>query len=234
MNAVASDQSGCREDDLQTRVLRPHLEVDLRRERDDEHERTADQRAEPWMLPPATALDRIDRAQSEVQQHVDRDCQQRQQIRHRRVAVASQERTEVTLQAEDQHEDESRDDRRNRKRQVDQRRQKRATGEAELRDCPGRSDAEHEIERERGRRHDHRQLDRGERVVIVEQIVPIHADAFAQGLSKYVHERYHDQHADDEHGRGRQCPAHPNGVVLRPSGQASFSAHSGCSSAPPR
>src|SRR5580765_2524865 len=52
------DESRCREDDFQTRVLRPHLEIDLRSERDDEHERATDERAEPRMLPPATALDR--------------------------------------------------------------------------------------------------------------------------------------------------------------------------------
>ena len=67
-------------------------------------------------------------------------------------AVLGEPRAEQALRAEQQHEDQAGDHRRDRERQIDQRDQERAAGESEPRDRPRRRDAEDEVERHRDRR----------------------------------------------------------------------------------
>ena len=66
--------------------------------------------------------------------------------------VVAQPRAQPALQAEQQHEDQPGDHRRDRERQVDQREQHVLAAEVELRDRPGRRDAEHQVQRHRDRR----------------------------------------------------------------------------------
>jgi hypothetical protein len=67
---------------------------------------------------------------------------------------------EPALQAEHQHVDQAGDHRADRERQVDQRQQQVLAVELELRDRPGRGDAEHQVQRHADGGGDQRQLDR--------------------------------------------------------------------------
>ena len=76
---------------------------------------------------------------------------------------------EQALHAEEQHEDQARDDRRNGERQVDQRDQQALAHEIELGDRPGRGDAEHEIQRHGDAGRQQGQPDGRQRVGIVKR-----------------------------------------------------------------
>jgi hypothetical protein len=76
------------------------------------------------------------------------------------MSLSDQPAAEPALRAEDQHEDQTGDDRRNRERQVDQRDQELLAAELELGDRPGGRHTEDEVERHRDRRRQQRQLDR--------------------------------------------------------------------------
>ena len=74
--------------------------------------------------------------------------------------VGGEPRPEPAVQAEHQHVDHARDDRRHGQRQVDERRQDALAGELELRDRPGRRQPEDQVQRHRDGRGEQRELDR--------------------------------------------------------------------------
>ena len=80
------------------------------------------------------------------------------------MSCAASHGAEPALRAEQQHEDQARDHRRDRERQVDQRDQQALAAEVELGDRPGRRDAEDQVQRHRDRGGEQRQPDRGQRV----------------------------------------------------------------------
>ena len=153
--------------------------------------------------------------------------------------VLAQPRAEVALQAEDQHEDQAGDHRRDGERQVDQRRQQRAAGEAEAGDRPGRGDAEDRgsattaIGATRQRQQDRAAACRGRRPGCASR----RRGPSAKRLVEDVDHRDDDQDADRPRARRRSAPSAPTaGSSLRarrgPAARCVVSCHGACSSVP--
>src|SRR5207248_990299 len=116
--------------------------------------------------------------------------------------VRPQPRAEVALQAEDQHEDETGHDRRDREREVDERREQRPARKAEAGDRPGGGDPEDQVGGDRERRDRERQANRGQRVLVGREGVPVGPEAARERLDEDFDERYHDQ--DPDHAERRR------------------------------
>ena len=189
--------AGHGEDDLQTLVPRPHLEVLLEKEENGEHEDASRQCQQPGVLPRAAARLRARGTDEEQGDHEERGGQQGHQVRHDRVAVLAEEGPEITLQSEDQHEHQARDHGRDGEGQVDQGDQQGPPREVETGHRPGGGDAEHDVGGEGERRHRERQPDRVPRVGIAGEVFPITGHAALEGLDEDVHDGDDDQDPDD-------------------------------------
>ena len=133
------------------------------------------------------------------------------------------------VRAEQQHEAEAGDDRRDRERQVDQRDQEGLAGEVELRDRPGGGDAEDRVERHRDRRRQQREPDRRLGVAVAERRGG-EAEPVGERLGEDRDQRREEQHAEDRDDAADQRPPQPGGLGrgdLRAGGRPP----AGCSSA---
>ena len=105
----------------------------------------------------------------------------------------------IPLGAEQQHENQTRDHRADRERQIDQRDQEGLAAKFELGDRPGRHQPEHQIEADRDRGDHQRQPDRGQRFRIG-KCGEISANSLRKGLRKYHDQRQHDEDGEENHG----------------------------------
>jgi hypothetical protein len=113
---------------------------------------------------------------------------------------------EPAVGAEQHDEDEAGDDRRDRKRQVDQCDEQALAAELELRDRPGRADAEDRVDGDGDRRRDQRKPDRGAGVCIG-KAPEVGCDALCEGLRHHGAEGRDQQQAHEGHGDSDQRDA---------------------------
>ncbi len=116
-----------------------------------------------------------------------------------------------TLRAEQQHEDEARDHRTDRERQIDQRDQESLAAKVEFGDRPGRDQPEHQIEADRNHRDHQRQPDRRQ-CFRIGQCGEISTNPLGKGLREHDHERQHDEDGEEDHGHRDDDAANKSGL----------------------
>ena len=121
--------------------------------------------------------------------------------------------TEQPLGAEQQHVDQAGDHRRDRERQIDQRGQQALARELELRDRPGRGDAEDQVQGHGDRRDQQREPDRGERIRLGDA-GEIGAEPLAQRLDEHREQRQQQEQAEERERRRDQDGA-DRGAIRR-------------------
>jgi hypothetical protein len=107
------------------------------------------------------------------------------------------------LGPEQQDVDQTCDHRRDRERQIDQRDQQALAPELELGDDPRGGDAEHEVQRDRDRRHQQGESDRGQRVRLGDA-GEIGAEALVERLDEYGEQRRQQEQRQKCECRGDQ------------------------------
>jgi hypothetical protein len=124
--------------------------------------------------------------------------------------VVGQPRADPALRAEHQHVDQARHHRRHRERQIDQRGEEGLAAELELGDGPGRSHAEHEVQRHRDGGRDQREADRAPGIGLLQRF-EVRRDALAQRLGRHGRQRQHEEQEHERERNADQRPAHPGG-----------------------
>jgi hypothetical protein len=112
------------------------------------------------------------------------------------------------LRAEDQHVDQAGHHGRDRKRQVDQRRQYRLAAKLVLGNRPGCGHTKDQVQRHGNRGGDQRQLD-GRPGIGLAQRGEVGAKTFSQGLGEHGGQRQHQEQHDKQQRHGDQRVAHP-------------------------
>ena len=118
--------------------------------------------------------------------------------------VFDQPRSEPALGTEDQDVDQARHHRRDRERQVDQRHQQGLAAEVVFADQPGRTDAEHQIQRHRDAGDQQGELQRGQRIGLAQR-VQVGIEPVAQGFDEDRGQRQQQEKRDEgERGADQQ------------------------------
>ena len=120
--------------------------------------------------------------------------------------------TQHPLQAEKQHVDQARYNRRDGKWQIDQGDQQTLADKLKFADAPGGSHPKHEIQRHGDARRQQRQPDRSQRVGLT-QARPIGADPFGQSLGEDDRQRQEDEEPQKQYRHADQDPAHCDGLA---------------------
>ena len=115
---------------------------------------------------------------------------------------------EPALRAEEQHVDQAGDDGRNREGQVDERDQQALAAEIRTSRCPGRGDAEDEIQRHGDGGGDERELDRREGIGFVEARRSRRRSP-CEGLGEDRDQRQQEEEREEEQRDGDEQRAHP-------------------------
>ena len=133
--------------------------------------------------------------------------------------VVRGEPAEPALRAEQQHEDQAGDHRRDRERQIDQTEQETPAAERETRDQPRRGDAEQRIRRHHDRADQQGQTDRGARIGI-DEAGDVEPHTLLQPVAEYREQRQQQEQADERERDRQQSPAQPARIAQRGRGFA--------------
>ena len=133
--------------------------------------------------------------------------------------MLGQPRPEPALAAEQQHEHHARDDRRDRKGQIDERQEQVLAAEVELRDRPARADAEDQVGRHRDGGGQKRELHRGDGVGILHGC-EVRTETVGKRLDEDRRQRQDQKEPEKrEHDRDEHPPHKPRLGQLNGSGR---------------
>ena len=124
-----------------------------------------------------------------------REDEPRQREDHLHVVI-DEPGPEMRLAAENEDEDQARDHRRDRERQVDQGDEEAFSPELELRDRPGSGDAEDDVQRHRDRGDRQGQAHGGERIRLADRLQH-RRDALSERLDQHHRQRQHDEEREE-------------------------------------